>query len=353
MTHPPGGTNSGVVIFEGVPPGTEVGIDYKSWHVGPKFRGIKNVPPGFHYVFFSAVDKHDQHAPRTGFFVHMEEGEVVVRKYDQKLEDLMDDNVTDEDIQRYRDTMSTLQESLGPYPQDVYNKWQSLTDCISKVTLQRVEPKCKQIGVLTEVALSSGGRLKHKTKELDSRLEHIQDPELLINFTTIPSTYPEGCSPQQISLYNMDSSYFLSQYLKSTQGEEEKESLGELQFAFVSFLLGQVYDAFDHWKALVSLFTSCQEALREHPKLFIKFLDILQIQILEIPEDFFVDIVVQKNFLVLTFRDFFRNFDDPDGIDGELLRKASMFKHEMITRFEWDFDGDESDEDAPVVVELP
>lgn len=35
-----------------VPEGTEFGIDYGSWSVGPKFKGVKLVPPGVHYVYY-------------------------------------------------------------------------------------------------------------------------------------------------------------------------------------------------------------------------------------------------------------------------------------------------------------
>ena len=40
-----------LVLFD-VPEGTEFGIDYNSWHVGPKFKGIKMIPPGFHFIFY-------------------------------------------------------------------------------------------------------------------------------------------------------------------------------------------------------------------------------------------------------------------------------------------------------------
>ena len=35
-----------------VPQGTEFGIDYNSWTVGPNFKGVKMIPPGFHFVFY-------------------------------------------------------------------------------------------------------------------------------------------------------------------------------------------------------------------------------------------------------------------------------------------------------------
>lgn len=47
------------LLFEGatlvvldVPVDTEFGIDLKSWNVGNKFKGIKMIPPGFHYVHY-------------------------------------------------------------------------------------------------------------------------------------------------------------------------------------------------------------------------------------------------------------------------------------------------------------
>ena len=41
-----------VLILHEVPEGTEFGIDYHSWTVGPKFRGIKMIPPGVHFVYY-------------------------------------------------------------------------------------------------------------------------------------------------------------------------------------------------------------------------------------------------------------------------------------------------------------
>ena len=42
----------GFLVLLDVPVGTEVGIDYNSWTVGPLFRGIKMIPPGFHFVYY-------------------------------------------------------------------------------------------------------------------------------------------------------------------------------------------------------------------------------------------------------------------------------------------------------------
>lgn len=42
----------GTLVFLNVPEGTEFGIDYNSWTVGPNFRGIKMIPPGVHFIYY-------------------------------------------------------------------------------------------------------------------------------------------------------------------------------------------------------------------------------------------------------------------------------------------------------------
>ena len=41
-----------VLVLLDVPQRTEFGIDYNSWSVGPKFKGIKMIPPGLHFVYY-------------------------------------------------------------------------------------------------------------------------------------------------------------------------------------------------------------------------------------------------------------------------------------------------------------
>lgn len=77
---------------------------------------------------------------------------------------------------------------------------------------------------------------------------------------------------------------------------------GELQFAFVCFLLGNVYEAFEHWKRLLNLLCRSEEAMAKHHTLYTHLISILYHQLGEIPADFFVDIVSQDNFLTSTLQ---------------------------------------------------
>ena len=43
------------LVLLNVPERTEFGIDYNSWTVGPKFKGVKMIPPGLHFVYYRCI----------------------------------------------------------------------------------------------------------------------------------------------------------------------------------------------------------------------------------------------------------------------------------------------------------
>lgn len=47
--------NGAVFIFLDVPVGSEFGIDMKVWNTDHKFKGIKMIPPGPHFMYFRFV----------------------------------------------------------------------------------------------------------------------------------------------------------------------------------------------------------------------------------------------------------------------------------------------------------
>lgn len=43
------------MLFMDAPPNLEFGIDYNAWTIGPLFKGVKLIPPGLHFIYFSQV----------------------------------------------------------------------------------------------------------------------------------------------------------------------------------------------------------------------------------------------------------------------------------------------------------
>lgn len=68
------------------------------------------------------------------------------------------------------------------------------------------------------------------------------------------------------------------------------------------FLIGNVYECFEHWKSLLSLLCRSEEAMRKRKELYLGLIGVLYHQLGEIPPDFFVDIVSQSNFLTSTLQ---------------------------------------------------
>lgn len=348
------------LIFLDVPKNTEFGIDMYSWNVGPKFKGIKMIPPGIHFVYYSAVSKDGQTAPRTGFFHSFKKKEFVVKRWDDYAEDISDEPIPEDELERLTSDVKHLDQFLGAYPYETWKKWLSLTNSITDSVLERMQPLNKKVCSVSQLILDESETMdtndsqivkkRVKVKDEEERLlpKMVHKPGTSIRFVDIPDTYPEGSSAAEITRYNLDSSYYLDQLLQNYADDDE--ILGDLQMAFVCFLVGHVYDAFEYWKSLVQLMCTSDDALAQRPELFKKMIFILYHQIQEIPQDFFIDIVSRQNFLTMTLHTFFMNLQTSSGLDPELVTKGKRFQKYLTKKFKWDFQS-EPDDYEPVVVE--
>lgn len=53
------------------PEGMQFGIDNQIWLIGPLFKGVKCIPSGAHFVYFSLKD--EEYGSRMGFFVFVKD----------------------------------------------------------------------------------------------------------------------------------------------------------------------------------------------------------------------------------------------------------------------------------------
>uniref|UniRef100_A0A8D2PW48 Protein AAR2 homolog n=1 Tax=Zosterops lateralis melanops TaxID=1220523 RepID=A0A8D2PW48_ZOSLA len=173
-----------------------------------------------------------------------------------------------------------------------------------------------------------------------------------IRFSELPrQAFPDGATPEEITRHSMDLSYALQRVMEQRYPDRPLGLLAELQFAFICFLIGNVYDAFEHWKRLLNILCRSEEAMGKYQDLYINLISVLYHQLNEIPADFFVDIVSQDNFLTSTLQVLF-SCTCSSAVDEALRKKAEKFKAHLTKKFKWDFEA-EPDDCAPVVVELP
>lgn len=116
-----------VFVLLNVPEGTEFGIDFKSWNVGEKFRGLKMIPKGIHYIYYSAVNNYQETSFRSGFFHNFRQGEFVVKKWDKEKEEISLEEVSETEIVQLKENIVHLDNFLGPYPYEILEKWKKST----------------------------------------------------------------------------------------------------------------------------------------------------------------------------------------------------------------------------------
>lgn len=132
------------------------------------------------------------------------------------------------------------------------------------------------------------------------------------------------------------------------------EVVGEVQLAFVCFLVGQSLDAFEHWKLLISLICRADSAISTRRQIYTEFLRTLESQLALIPEEVLYDIVASNNFVYHNLRILFANIESNSDVDARLKSEAVRMRDRISSKFTWDFSNlqEEDEEDAPVVVSM-
>jgi len=379
-------------VFLDVPEGTEFGMDCNVWTVGPKFKGVKMIPPGLHFIHFSPVSRTSEGdvGHRSGFFFDFKAEEVVVRSWNREEETMRD--VEDPHIPSNVETSrkKELDPFLAPYPYENHKKWISLTNHATYELAQALSPssglissfceliaeeqfcqknvhrKNRMVAEVKEEFAAPASDVAEVPKDSTDGDDDIDDPEQRLpkmtsvagtpmRFHAIPknASIPRGATPAEVTRLSLDKTPLFEGILARDYGGSTNDLLGELQLAFVVFLFGRVFDGFEQWKRLTHLLCcSAVTAAARHPKLYADFITVLFFQTREIPEDFFLDIVTRENFLTSTLCSLFVNVADADVTDAVLKSKAEKFKTYLTKKFKWNFDEDDLEDEQPVVVEL-
>lgn len=366
-----------------VPQNTLIGIDTQMFSSGPNFKGVKMIPPGVHFIYYSSSNREgNEFAPIVGFFIDASPSEVIVKKWDPKEERFV--KLSEEEEERYAQSVKKLEfdRQLGPYALEKYGDWKRLSNFITKSTIERIEPIGGDITIMSE---SEMGENVHKTtmeKVLAEQLKSSkfskpdkQSPSKGCYYTSIPRVIKlKGASGQDLSNMNLDKTQMLETILTKQYGGSEDSLLGELQFAFVAFLMGQSLEAFLQWKLLVSLLLGCTEApLQTRTQLFTKFIRAIYYQLkIGFQKDSKDTCKAEKgatasldesllsadNFLRHLCTDFFSLLLDAPMVDGDLLTWTRKLKTLLEQTLGWDFQMnsavdamhlEEDDEFAPVV----
>lgn len=367
-----------------VPQYTLFGVDTQMFSVGPAFKGLKMISPGPHFVYYSSSSRDGKEfSPMIGFFLDTNPSQVIVRRWDQQEERLV--KVPEEEEERYCQAVKSLEfdRQLGPYNLSHYGDWKQLSNYITNCIIERFEPIGGEISVACEPVMVKNTPKTAVEKALDEQLKTRkfsttgeQTRSIRCYYTSIPHVIKQkGLQGQELTSLNLDKTQLLETLLIKEYGGSEDILLGELQFAFVAFLMGQSLEAFLQWKSLVSLLLGCTEApFRTRTQLFTKFIKVIYYQLnyglqkdrtdssgavtgsSALLDDSWFS---ADSFLHRLCKDFVSLMQEASSVDGHLLSWMRKLKELLENNLGWEFqpnsgvDGiyfEEDDEFAPVVM---
>ncbi|KAI9700760.1 MAG: hypothetical protein M1836_002129 [Candelina mexicana] len=290
MDDPGQGT---AVLMLDLPSSALCGIDLLSFTSSPRFRGIKNLPSGIHFIFTGASASF---SVRHGSWVHVgvpgsEGPTIVIEKWNVEEERLVNEPNQAEQM-RWKANINTIwNEGLTPYRQSVpaasgepgtveeENDWGRLTSYITPRLLSRITS-----GHLNDWTLSSASSAKEDTEKIpglssEGEFATADEPLHLLPIN-LKRTWREGAVGRERTEAAKDRSWALGDLIERHCSEDgEGQIIGEMQFTFLMVLTLGNYSCLEQWKRILNLTFTSQSATNERPNLFVMILSTLRLQL--------------------------------------------------------------------------
>jgi A1 cistron-splicing factor AAR2 len=306
---------------------------------GPNFKGIKMIPPGLHLLHYGSSE-----ADRQGMFLNASAGSIDVLRWDPTAEDLTrgDATLPEGSLASLASAVlgGQLDSSLGPYPAEEAGMWINLSNCITQSVLSRcgVQPGAK-ISPGTdagdsEQTVTAAADTTAQSTSTDSEqtvtaaadttaqststattsaavVPYFADLARVARFSTMSAPHQTLSSssssssssavqsePAAVTHAHMDRLGQVQELVQRRFNGSWKELLGELQLAFVLFLLLSSLSAFKQWQQLTAALCRCETVAESDAGFYKSYIRVLHAQLKLVPEDFFATELSKKNFLV-------------------------------------------------------
>jgi A1 cistron-splicing factor AAR2 len=282
-------TQGATVLLLNLPPSALGGINLLSFTTTGRFKGIKLLPPGVHFVF-TGTDS-SLSIRHGAWFRVADKGpdsiQLFIKKWDTKGEELVEE--TDQaEILRWRANLGSIwREGLTPYRQSTGKEgqdqedkddWKFLTENISDHLLQRIAGNTPNHWGLTSA--SSATRDVEDIPGLPSNSSD-REQDKILNFLPIElkRTWRPGATGRERTEAALDHTWALADLVEQHCGGDDTQILGEMQFCFLMVLTLNNYSCLEQWKRILTLLFTCHAAVEEKPEFFVKAIQVLKIQL--------------------------------------------------------------------------
>lgn len=298
------------ILLLNIPPGSFCGIDLLSFTTSPRFKGIKNLPPGWHFVFTGATSSQ---SVRHGTWFHIDPPSnkppnLITKKWDSDKEELVPETNPATLLHHRANLGAIWNDSLTPYRQsasaasttseaptvveDKTHDWHLLTDCLTPRLLSRITGASTPNHWALTSASSASRDLDHipGLAATEARLD--AEPELRFLPVDLRRTWREDAVGRERTEAAQDRSWALGDLLErycgsdengdgdgGRSGKKEGEVVGEMQFAFLMVLTLGNYSCLEQWKRLLGLVLTCRGAVREREGFYAKVVRVLRVQL--------------------------------------------------------------------------
>ncbi|KAF8985432.1 a1-alpha2 repression [Entomortierella lignicola] len=371
----------------------EFGIDVNCWNTGPRFKGIKIIPPGAHFVYYSlhntksTKSNEDEYVSkdgtveiteggitggdvRIGFWHQFESGEVVVMKWNAYNEE-MELEKDKEQIARYKaddgfvNSHDDLLEEELSRASKLIDRQKKEAEKISKENIrQGNQPVRTTDTILEEDEAEANNEMAIEPAlpaEEMSQLETSTPKKAFsdskngsVKFTPVDlrSSFRKGAVGEEVTRYSLDKSWLLNNIFSTVYSSDVSAFLGEYQVAFITMLLSYHLGAFRQWKNMTILVCQSTEAITSpnYTHLLSEFIQTLHQQLTSIPSSFFTDLLfaspdeddMTANFLEQALKTMGRNIHSGlrRGQCLELRKPMYALQKAVLEAFEWKIPGD-------------
>ncbi|KAI4718004.1 hypothetical protein E4T48_05762 [Aureobasidium sp. EXF-10727] len=276
------------ILLLNLPPSALGGMDLLSFTTTPKFQGIKNIPPGLHFVF---VGSNSTLSVRHGVWIKVNAPssgppDFFIRKWDTSSEELLPETDVTTLLQQRANLGRVWRDNLTPYRQSASqdsvaseesNRWVQLTDCISVSLLQRVLDTDGETWTLT--SSSSAKQDFDDIPGLSASDLAGNERELCLLPIDLKQTWREGATGRERTEAAQDRSWLLSDLSTRFCNNDTTQILAELQFCFAMVLTLNNYSCLEQWRRILSLVLTCVSAVTNHPSFFVRALATLKLQL--------------------------------------------------------------------------
>eukprot|EP00826_Nyctotherus_ovalis_P053708 TRINITY_DN7006_c0_g1_i6.p1 TRINITY_DN7006_c0_g1~~TRINITY_DN7006_c0_g1_i6.p1 ORF type:complete len:202 (-),score=72.11 TRINITY_DN7006_c0_g1_i6:120-725(-) len=167
---------------------------------------------------------------------------------------------------------------------------------------------------------------------------------------------------EEMTKSNFDKSLILKDLIEKEWERNYKNGLGELQFAFVGFMLGESMTCFEHWKKLVIVCCSSEDLCRTEVGFYLDFIKVFYGQLKQLPGDFFTEASTSGSFIKVSLQNL-NEFLMDSATNPKLKQRADKFFKLIKSQFKFEASREadlqnyalgnlEGDEDMPQIVNL-